>query len=539
MINILKKNILVTLILSFAVYVFFSVYFHFINNIFFIQNIDSAGYVNLVTNVSNGNGMVSSIFNSYYSLLPTLTMSGDDYCTYDMGEAYSEQSFFRWHAHLITYLIAIFVKIGFPSLSVVISINTIGLIGAMFVPIIYLKYKKVPLIIILGFFLCLFFWIPLSEAIFGQLYIEKIYPLLMVSIILLSYEYLNNEKLKKNILKYIVILTFIAILISERASMMTGMFFMSYTILFSGIKFYKNRKAKNLFFLGIVGFGWYLIYTIFFYDSPYASSFDISNIKNNLKAIFDYGSNYNLLVIKLLIVVFPMLIISAFGRQILIIAIFSLIPNLILNIGGALKTGFTSHYHMMYIPFLISAATISILELNHYIKVYFGSDHKKKLISSSLLLIVLLGFTFFNMKYEPYNLKPISFNFDKQSYLYDVITKDINYDRKLKDINLSEFLKTENSNDIKISSSSWLMPFLSDIENVKVNSFPIGIYDSDFILLPMKIDSENIDLPSYLSPDLDKEQKQECIKDYLKLNYKLEFKSKETTPKIYLYKRIE
>jgi hypothetical protein len=60
---------------------------------------------------------------------------------------------------------------------------------------------------------------------------------------------------------------------------------------------------------------------------------------------------------------FFFLFLSIFNIRFFLIALSSLLPNLFISIGGAEKTGLTTHYHSFYIPFLISGAVFGFIKL--------------------------------------------------------------------------------------------------------------------------------------------------------------------------------
>jgi len=62
----------------------------------------------------------------------------------------------------------------------------------------------------------------------------------------------------------------------------------------------------------------------------------------------------------------------------------SLIPNLLVNVGGAELTGYYTHYHAMYLPIIWALATVSLVK-------YSSKSKRTKFPRSALLAFVLIS----------------------------------------------------------------------------------------------------------------------------------------------------
>ena len=82
-----------------------------------------------------------------------------------------------------------------------------------------------------------------------------------------------------------------------------------------------------------------------------------------------------------------------------ILALASMLPNLMVTVGGAEKTGFTTHYHAGYIPFLVGFAAVGYSSLINKIRIRFsaeGTNFKSLIFCMLALLAVVTSTTIFS-----------------------------------------------------------------------------------------------------------------------------------------------
>ena len=122
-------------------YLLFSLSIYFSKSVFPHQDIDSAGLVHLIQNISEGKGFVSSIFSSAYSLFPLLETSVEGFKNSAFDSIYADTSFFRWHAYLIAYPMAFLVLLGIDSVNIAIGAVLAGLLAGVLAPSYWLSVK--------------------------------------------------------------------------------------------------------------------------------------------------------------------------------------------------------------------------------------------------------------------------------------------------------------------------------------------------------------------------------------------------------------
>jgi len=152
----------------------------------------------------------------------------------------------------------------------------------------------------------------------------------------------------------------ISCLAHERAALMIASALFTMTIL----KRFPYTYKKNdlwLFFFAFLALTYSLSFMIIIQNNSDYGSFGASFF--SFPGQFLENENFRNASIKFLLINLPLLLAGFFSRWFLIVAIGSMIPNLVGNIGGAEKLGWSTHYHSLYFPFLVAAATIGFSKI--------------------------------------------------------------------------------------------------------------------------------------------------------------------------------
>ena len=79
---------------------------------------DAAGFVDMIHNIAEGKGMVSSAFSSMFSLMPYLASKVDYYVNADYRSLYYMQDISQWHLYLFAYFLGFVNLFGFSALQI-------------------------------------------------------------------------------------------------------------------------------------------------------------------------------------------------------------------------------------------------------------------------------------------------------------------------------------------------------------------------------------------------------------------------------------
>lgn len=473
---------------------------------FYTLGTDSAGFVDLIRAVAESGTMVSAIFSSFYSVIPLLAATPDAYCTSDLLSMYREIDFLQWHPYFIAYILALPVKyLGVTALTISAAINAINISGSL--ALIYFFLRKNGLFV----WECLSFIFAISiteywvGTIIGQFYFDRLFILPGLVLVLMSYE--------KSIENYRVWLSIFfismlgSILISERAALYASVLTLGYWLISKENRF--ERKGIAMLFLSVAGLIYLVIYMKFFQHSLYYDGLGWNAIKHNLSiSLIPGGALFNQ-TMKWFATISPMVLLAFINWRYGLLVVAALIPNLLVSVGGAEKTGFTTHYHAGYIPFLVGFSAIGYATLVNKVKISNSSNinwiiksYKSLLISIAVILSSLVCSQMMDTRqiYESIaRVSPTIKNLGKQ---------------RNADIAFFAAIPTDQS----ISSPEWTMPTLAALGIGKVDYMPIGIGSNRYVIAQYISQSGLPEIPSYLAPPI-KEQIADCIQNKLSTKY--------------------
>ena len=514
------KNLITFLFLSIILFFFFNLYlYHQIN--FFYSSGDSAFFVDLIDELGKTNKFDSSIYRAHLSIFPYLIAEHQDYCSFKLHDAkYVPNMLIHGHLYFIAYLISLFVKLGLPALKV-----SSFLFAASYALILYSIFNflknKINIFVVILFVVTIISWAPLSLGLVHWFYFDKLFILPMILLIFSYYNYFTYYDIysdkNKNCVIQIILLSILTSLIHERALFMVGVFLVTYSLLMTNFKFYKDKNVLTILLLGSFLILLYLLYSKTIQDSWYAGSITVEQMKYNFFNLFT-NDLYGKKSLKLFFIILPLMIISFKNKRLFLIACISLLPQFLVTVGGAEKTALSTHYHAFYVPFIVAAAVIGFYE-------YYRTSKKiNKIIIFCLLPIIII----FNSYYDYNNIEK-TFSFTKKDPSRINFFKSVThiFHTKRNESNFNKYflpnkkIKDQILENSSISAPEGFTPHLATY-NIKVDYFPIGVGTHDYLLAKFKR-KNGIDLlkiPSFLSID-EKKLISECIMNKINKKYNL------------------
>jgi hypothetical protein len=360
---------------------------------------DSAFFTEIVESVAGSGLPISRLQASTHDAVKYWSKSADEICDASLAPSgVIEENQFDKHTYYILYLISplsylIDAQILVPCLTI------IGFMLVLFVAFKFLREKDVPASAAILFCLLVSAHPAWSISMSGQFYSDRFFiPLATLYLYILL-------GAKRNYLVMFVV-GLISASVVERAGFMLGVFTVAYAALGAGLD-KKDRRSiaiTGFIYLAIaIGIMLFLIDNKR-YGNQTAGVIDVisnlasGNIDEKLKVF---------LYFNLLLVCFALFRIKMFA-----LAILMLLPNALGSIGGAEKTGWMTHYHSLYFPFLVMVSAWSFAELYQYL---LGSARQWVayfLVLLAILATVLAGpYSFLN-----YSLKNIEYNAFARAY---------------------------------------------------------------------------------------------------------------------------
>ena len=382
-----------------------------------------------------------------------------------------------FHGYIILYALAPFCYVMSPFLVVTIA-QSMALAFNLWFIILLMREKEIPNWLIL--LICLFVisypgWS--MPAVYGAFYPDRLF---MAAGTYLIWACCKKEFNRTHFFSSAILCA----LIGERGALYAGMFVLVHTILYWNDK--KDSRKEKLT-TGIVLLAYTFCIMKFVLKNVY-----YSGTGGNLN-IFNYLASADN---RALIILFLLLNIVVFGAiaflewRAAIIGFASLVPNLLYDVGGAEKTGWTLHYHVYYCVVLIWAVVCGWMKLYQIMK-------DKRIGQISLIPIcpiLLLSFIALINCFNPYD-RNISLSWEniknnvlingpnqfKQAYVWGGRDRYIEF---------QDLIKDNIASTSKVTSTEGGMLFL--IDNQTTYLFPMGVSAADYAVVAYTTNEEGI-----------------------------------------------
>lgn len=358
---------------------------------------DTALYAQIVNNIAHTGKAEGNIFantqdfiDRHIAAMGTEERMADEESFLPPRE--QSRNMLKFHCCLILYFLCPLCYVMSPFMCVTMA-QSVALSFSIFFLVLLMREKKIPIPIILSTILLLISHPGWSmPAVFGAFYPERLFMGTGMYLIWAC------ERQKFSRLHFIVAAVLCG-LVGERGAIYAGMFILAHTIFYWKEKS-ENRRLRLLFGGGLLFYAIIVMKCVL--ENQYYSSM------GSMLNFFTYLSleeNRSKVVLFLLINVGLFLIVALFDLRAFIIGAASMIPNLLYNVGGAEKIGWTFHYHVFYFVILMWAVTKGMIRLYTWLK---DKEMNKSIqnvlpIGVAVILSLLLGFI------NPYDTT-ISFN---------------------------------------------------------------------------------------------------------------------------------
>lgn len=317
----------------------------------------------------------------------------------------------------------------------------------------------------------------LTEAISGQPYIDKIF---FGPCIALIFTILDGDLSRRKNRIYLISLLIICITLSERAALFSSILTIYLLVNRFGSNFQKYRENIGSIAVAILGLIWFLIWTKYISDNPDMANLSIENYWSNFQAAINGSRRQSFTLF--LINITPFLVLCFMRITLIPIFTIAILPNVIVSIGGAELTGYSTHYHSIYLPIIFALAIFSVTNKN---RINQSQSRHKVVFIAAVALLVSLTYSatgIFNL----YNLSARTNQIGKQAFeSFGLIPKDVmqvrsssqsEFDTILTDLKLND--------DSEISAPEPFMPAIVSDGLRKIEYFPVGVGASDVVVVP-------------------------------------------------------
>lgn len=444
-----------------------------------LRQIDTVYFMEMLSNVAKSGQPLSMANHSSWDVVPTLTMDAETLCKNPLIPTQPlYKNAFDNHAYYILF--------AFSPLVWVVPVKTLGpllhvLPFVLFVLIVYLFLRKQGVGCAASILFCILIiahpnW---SQALQGQYYVDRWFLPFGLVLAILSYQLIWINKPRWPIFTICLVAVGTAA-IHERAALSVGGFLIALCMLY--IRDFNNRKYLAL----MLWMGFLLVvYALFIgmsfkgYDQPsntdnYITFFSEMKL---LPSLFN-NEEINQNLTKFLAVNFLFLgLLSLAAPRMALIAFAAMLPNILGDIGGAEKTGWSTHYHTIYFPFIVLAAALGYISLCHRFHNY---TIKATALYTSVCIAIVGQLTF-----DPY---PGKFNFTAGQIRNNALVMAYHFITEDDTVNAQRFLADQRHQlaaavplGAVVTSEEGYFPVL--YEGRTVLNYPIGIDTADYAVI--------------------------------------------------------
>ena len=313
---------------------------------------DTGQFYMILENIHAGKGTLNQILpseNEYFFRQFLLSQDATKLCKMAWESPHFEAAdydHFKFHLYSIYYPASLCLYF-FSTPYVVNGLNIFAFLLFLFIAYKISQKSEIPIFISIFTVIVISLHPAWSWSIMGQPYPDRLFLPLGL---LLCYYTDDRGKLLNAMLAVLVL----SALIVEKVAVYTGVFLIAYSILH-----YSNYRDKRAIiwrvFAGISALIFFYLVTSFFLVNPYYSGSNIPRTPAALISILSDERFFN--GIKSLLWVNAPLLLPALilKPRLFLIAFVMVIPNIFGTVGGAEKTGFLTHYHTLYFPFVVYA----------------------------------------------------------------------------------------------------------------------------------------------------------------------------------------
>jgi len=476
-----RRDVIVVLIASILAFLFLGSYF---KNTVTNHHLDTAFLLEIADTTIKQGHPYSKLLSAAVDGSMTWSAVSDDICSSDLAPSTGVYNALDNHAYYAIYAIS-FVSQVLTANSTLSYLHSFTYVILVFVPYLFLRMFNVSIRSSLLFCLIVTLHFAWSYSSNGDYYMDRYYmPFSLIYMSGMYITYVVQDKVKNyNLLLPTLISGIVAALMTERAAIMLG--FSTFAILFIGWKSIRSNRIKT----GLIVLGAsFLIYAYWYVSvrfvgvSTGGSLTDSTSKLNNLISRFSTYEYIIHLLFYFLINIGVLGIFSVFaGIRVALVAVVSLLPNVIVSVGGAELNGWTTHYHSMYFPVLVFTSMLGFKELS--INKYWCDHNVQKAGIITIPFIMLSVIDPYKSSLRPPSLENINGSiFQKlMNYYY---FPSVSYERVVQ-INTKRLgIAVPELTNITITEDS--VPSL--YQNRNISYYPLGIDTADYAVLNVTYD---------------------------------------------------
>lgn len=360
-----------------------------------LHHLDSAFLMETLESIKNTGIPISYVEISFVDVASTFSINAESLCKSELMPSGRGMSILDIHAYYILYPLAAFTWL-FPPHVILAVINGFGFASVIFILYWVIRRQGVPILGAIAFCFLVMAHPAWSHAALGDFYADRFFmPLGLLYVFLLHDAVTRLNNISRKYLLLTLAVGLLAASTTERGAIMIALFTIASLVLYK--KNIADRGEKivlAIFAIALLG------YVFLYFKLRYVNHAGNGSLVTILQGIPHFIEQYQdptyaakareFIVINVLLFG----IFALFDWRLALIAIAALLPNLLTTIGGAEKTGWATHYHSMYFPFVAFAAAIGYCKLWELL-----GDAKYRLMLVVLLLALIPAISNYSIGY--------------------------------------------------------------------------------------------------------------------------------------------
>jgi hypothetical protein len=442
------------------------------------RHLDSVFLLEAVTSISQGGKPISATVQSWPEVARTLGWLPERVCA--MALPFPDQPGYNVlynHAYFALYPIALLAALAGTEAAFALM-NAVAHLALVLTPFIFLRRQGVPVASAAIFSLCVACYPGWSLSANGDYYLDRLYMpfMLLLLYVLDSWVRTGGTITRRRWVAAAVTTAVAASIMTERATIMVIGTLLFFWAAFPAFRAGDSRMGRVVLALSIALAAYLAWYFAALFQGFEGGGSLTQNARLTLDAMHARLRHPLMPAFVLTNLLFIGWLALFSGWRYLLLLLGAMLPNLLISIGGAELAGWTTHYHAMYIPFLIFAASVGYLELTRQ-----GGN----VLALAVPPLAGIGAVLLALNFNPYTSRLVKSS-DAGSYVYVTtgvyrffVTPKLSGQKAM-----AEWLRRLDAvipAGVKVSAIEGAMPALYGSRQLAL--YPAGLDDADYLVV--------------------------------------------------------
>jgi hypothetical protein len=327
-----------------------------------VRHLDTVFLFECTLSILQSGQPISHSVGTWAAAARTFTTPPEELSRAELVGGGQEYNVIRNHAYVVLYPISILVWLFGPELSFGI-LNALAHLLLLVIPFVFLRKHGLALIPAAIFILCVMLYPAWSLSAVGDYYLDRLYmPFALLTLYLLHEFAILQSCPTSRLMTALIVSAVGAAMFTERAAIMIIMAIGFY--LLSSPSIWKKPKIRYVL-LSMVAFLSLYLFTYFarVYTGISEGGSLLGNFVRSPGTILSRFAAPGFVPFALVNLLFLGFLIPFSGFRCIVLVLMAITPNILITVGGAEFNNWLTHYHTMYIPFVIFAASIGFQRL--------------------------------------------------------------------------------------------------------------------------------------------------------------------------------